>query len=142
MVLKNLSEINDNPKLLHGINLSVKLLSKKYPFVIGWKFSDFFAKYETVIFLYLFIDSEKLKSFYSDLEWEDFSSDDSGYLMSFFNVDKSIAIENKNEIENKLDEIYKMIGLTEKDFVAEKESEFTSTKYILTLSVTNFILKK
>lgn len=45
---------------IRGIDLSVKALKKVFPFVTGWKFDDTWEKYETKIYLDLFIDYKEL----------------------------------------------------------------------------------
>jgi hypothetical protein len=45
---------------IKGIDLSVKALKKVFPFVTGWKLDDTWEKYETKIYLDLFIDYQEL----------------------------------------------------------------------------------
>jgi hypothetical protein len=45
---------------IRGIDLSVKALKKVFPFVTGWKLDDTWEKYETKIYLDLFIDYKEL----------------------------------------------------------------------------------
>ena len=38
-------------KQLRGVDLAIKALSKKFPFVEGWEFSDDYQKYNSNLFI-------------------------------------------------------------------------------------------
>jgi len=48
-----------------GINLVIKALSKKFPFIIGWELAENFDKYKIFYLINLIIDLEKVGEFYN-----------------------------------------------------------------------------
>jgi hypothetical protein len=51
-------------KQLKGIDLSVKAVSKRFPFVESWKFADDYQKYGTTLFIDLIVDYKKIGEYY------------------------------------------------------------------------------
>ena len=47
-----------------GVDLSVKALKKVYPFILGWQLSDTWYKYNTVLYIELILDVEKLSEMF------------------------------------------------------------------------------
>jgi len=47
-----------------GINLSVKMLKKEYPFIVGWEYSDLPDRWNYVIYIILEIDYKKTLEYY------------------------------------------------------------------------------
>ena len=47
-----------------GINLSVRMLKKEYPFIVGWEYSDLPDKWNYVIYIILEIDYKKTLEYY------------------------------------------------------------------------------
>lgn len=58
----------ENPELPEnirkGVDLSVKAVKKVYPFIIGWELSDTWYKYNTVLYIELILDVEKLSEMF------------------------------------------------------------------------------
>jgi len=51
---------------LEGVNIIIKTMKKKFPFVVGWYFNDNNPlKYETLVVIDLIIDSNKLCEFFN-----------------------------------------------------------------------------
>jgi hypothetical protein len=51
-------------KQLRALDLMVKGLTRKYPFIIGWKPSEDFLNYDTMINLNFIVDYKKLADFF------------------------------------------------------------------------------
>jgi hypothetical protein len=51
-------------KQLRGVDLAIKALSKKFPFVEGWKFSHDYQKYNSNLFIHLIVDYKKIGEYY------------------------------------------------------------------------------
>lgn len=56
---------NFSEKELKGIDLLLKSIKKKYPFIKGWAFSDDYENYVVSLYLDLYIDTDKLLQFYN-----------------------------------------------------------------------------
>lgn len=56
---------NFTPKQIRGIELTVKSVSKKFPFIEGWKFAPDFEKYDAHLYIDLIIDYEDFAKFYN-----------------------------------------------------------------------------
>jgi hypothetical protein len=65
-VIKNIlnEEVENIQNIEKGIDISVKLLSKKFPFVVGWKHATPMDQYEYSLYIYLKLDVEKVKEYY------------------------------------------------------------------------------
>jgi hypothetical protein len=57
-------EVNNSKNITKGINLAVKLLSKKYPFIVGWKLANELNEYTYTIYVNLLVDFPKVKEYY------------------------------------------------------------------------------
>jgi hypothetical protein len=55
---------NFTPKQIRGVDLVVKSMAKKYPYVKGWKFDEDYEKWTTTLYIDLFIDWKKYGEFY------------------------------------------------------------------------------
>ena len=51
-------------KQLKGIDLSVKAVSKRFPFVESWKFTDDYQKYSSNLYIDLIVDYKKIGEYY------------------------------------------------------------------------------
>jgi hypothetical protein len=65
-IIKNIlnEEVENLQNIQKGIDLTIKFLSKKFPFIVGWKFADPIDKYEHSIYINLKVDLEKVKEYY------------------------------------------------------------------------------
>jgi hypothetical protein len=52
-------------KQMKGINLAVKALAKKFPFVTGWELSDNWDIHFNIININLIVDLEKVREYYN-----------------------------------------------------------------------------
>lgn len=52
-----------------GVDISIRVTSKKFPFIKGWKFPEDYIKYDTNIYVDLNIDWESFSKF-ANLEWK------------------------------------------------------------------------
>lgn len=59
MAFENITE-----KQLRGIDLTIKAVSKKFPFVQGWEFAKDYQNYNSTLFINLIVDFEKVGEFY------------------------------------------------------------------------------
>jgi hypothetical protein len=57
-------EIGNLQNIQKGIDISVKLLSKKFPFIVGWKLAEPLDKYEYSIYINLKVELESVKDYY------------------------------------------------------------------------------
>ena len=62
---------NFTKEQIKGISLTIKGLSKKYKFVKNWEFTDDFEKYNSILYLNLYIDIDVLSEF-AGIEVDDF----------------------------------------------------------------------
>ena len=53
-------------KQIRGIDLIVKSVKKKYPFIIGWEFNKDFEKYVVHLYINLIVDFDEVAKFYKD----------------------------------------------------------------------------
>lgn len=118
-VIKNIlnEEVEYIQNIEKGIDISVKMLSKKYPFIVGWKHATPMDQYEYSLYIYLMLDVEKVKDYYGlefdpiYVEYPDFLFDDSlirAYPFSAFKYGDVIDdpyLETK-EISITLENIY------------------------------------
>jgi hypothetical protein len=52
-------------KQLRALDIMIKSLSKRYPFIIGWKPSEDFLKYDTMLNIDFMVDYKKLADFFN-----------------------------------------------------------------------------
>lgn len=98
---------------MKGINLVVKALSKKFPFVTGWELSQIWDEYYNVIFINLIVDLEKAGEYYnvefSDYWIDSWKSDkmvDASYILSMAYNNNLNSLVETNKIKEKLQELY------------------------------------
>ena len=53
-------------KQIRGIDLIVKSVKKKYPFIRGWEFNKDFEKYVVHLYINLIVDFDEVAKFYKD----------------------------------------------------------------------------
>jgi hypothetical protein len=65
-IIKNIlsEEVENLQNVYKGINLSVKMLSQEFPFIVGWEFSEDINKYDFTIYISLLVNLEKVSKFY------------------------------------------------------------------------------
>ena len=56
--------VTEYKKFDKGVNLALKMLSKKYDFIDGWELADPVDKYKYTVFINLFVSLEKVKKYY------------------------------------------------------------------------------
>lgn len=107
-----------SPKQILGIDLVVKSISKKYPYVVGWKKSDVFDKYQSQMFIDLLVDMTKISNYFDrpiKTYWvEDLEVGRTDYNSGVFFLSDSadldeIAVENRKWIEKRINETYKSL---------------------------------
>jgi hypothetical protein len=134
LIIRILKEETSPDNIRKGIDISVKMLKKQFPFVVGWEYANDPEDFDYNININLEIDHMKMMEFY-DLEphprWHKYLKDDIisrvkyPYSFSLTNYeDKEFnKIENDEELENTLKDIY--------DFIDEKFKMELSRKNIL-----------
>jgi hypothetical protein len=83
-------------KQLRALDIMIKSLSKRYPFIIGWKPSEDFLKYDTMLNIDFMVDYKKLADFFNadtDNSWKKIIDDEGGSYPTYslggpFNYDK------------------------------------------------------
>ena len=82
-------------KQLRALDIMIKSLSKKYPFIIGWKPSEDFLNYDSLLNIDFMVDYKKLAEFFeADTidRWEKIIEEDGPYsaysLGGMFDYDK------------------------------------------------------
>jgi len=107
-----------NPNQIKGLDMVVRGIRKKFPFIIGWEKSEVFDKYQTQMFINLIVDMNKLSKYYNgpikhywvdDLEQG--RSDSGGgtfYLENHEDIEK-ISLKNRREIESFINDVYVLL---------------------------------
>lgn len=73
---------------IQGLNLIVKTLNKKYPFIIGWEFKDNNPlKYTTMLILHLIIDVNKLSEYVNEPLYARLKPEESWSLCAPLDID-------------------------------------------------------
>ena len=106
------------PKQIKGLDLVVKALSKKYPYIVGWEKSDAFDKYETQMFINLIVDMNKLSEYFNSTiksywveDLEEGKHDYSGgvYFLEDYATAEEIASQNRKQIGIRINESFKIL---------------------------------
>lgn len=117
LIKRILNEETSPDDIRKGIDISVKMLKKQYPFVVGWEYANDLEVFTYTIYINLEIDHTKMMKFY-DLEphprWNKFLKDDIisrekyPYPFSQTNYeDKEFnQFEKVKELEDNLQDIY------------------------------------
>jgi hypothetical protein len=137
------------PNERKGIDLCVKIMKKKYPFIIDWRPIKDYREWEGVLFIVLIIDPNRLST-YLDCPLNDnlsytlmeYISD--YYTLNFFTKSKCLTYEEQSELLDQMDDKIKSLYTTAipedftKNYVATK-SEITRGKtYQETLIISGF----
>lgn len=122
-IIKNIlnEEVENLQNIKKGIDVTIKLLSKKFPFIVGWVLSEPLDKYNYSLYIDLMVDIDKVKDYYgldiSDMykkypEWMfDEKSGNKAYPFSALNYEgvfEDPYLENKKILET-LNDIYEDI---------------------------------
>jgi len=87
--------------VLLGINIAVRGVSKKYPFIVGWELSETAEDYNFTTYINLLINLNKIKDFFGRETRPRFYSNSSGSLTSF--IETPDPWEQKEEWQNDFD---------------------------------------
>lgn len=127
-----------------GINITVKSLSKKYPFIIGWEFDSDIEKYEYSTFINLIIDKQKVSEYY-DRELVERTYNEVSVFSSIFS--KYDPFEQKDDWQREFDFFYKEKQELENDlnrfyeYVPEGYKILSPYKVPVNIKIIGFILK-
>jgi len=131
---------------MKGINLVVKALVKKFPFVTGWELSDRWDKYFNIIFINLIVDLEKVREYYNvDISnywfdrWKSDEITDTSYILSMANNNHLDNLAETNKIKEKLEELYSILPddfslfyrFEDKDLNSKKNKCFIDIHYFV-----------
>ena len=105
-------------KQLRALDLMIKSVSKRYPFIIGWKPSEDFLTYDTMLNIDFMVDYEKLAKFFNtetDSTWKKIIQDEGGSYSAYtlggpFNYDdnphiKDLSYDTSDKIERILSDM-------------------------------------
>lgn len=135
---------NFTDKQIRGLDLVFKVAKKKFPFIIGWEFSEGYEKYDCNLYLDIKIDVQKLGE-YVEMEPKDYSTKKFGALLSPFDwggykTDKWEEIGEKSyqlavQIKSFINENYNILP---DEFKMYYDLGHLS-KYIVNLSIDNYL---
>ena len=107
-----------NKKQLRAIDMMIKAIGRKYPFIIGWEPSEDFLKYDTMLNIDFKVDYDKLAKFFNaetDETWKRIIGDEGGSYPTYslggpFNYDKyphikDLSFDTTENIERILSDI-------------------------------------
>jgi hypothetical protein len=107
-----------NKKQLRALDLMIKSLSKRYPFIVGWEPSEDFLRYDTMLNIDFKVDYDKLAKFFNaetDETWKRIIGDEGGSYPTYslggpFNYDKyphikDLSFDTSENIERILSDI-------------------------------------
>lgn len=125
-----------SPNQIKGLDLVVKGVGKKYPFIVGWEKSEVFEKYQSQMFINLIVDMVKLSEYYNE-EIKDYwvedlekgrydSSGGSFYLENYEDVYET-ARKNRRNIEKRINDIYKSLPKEFQVFITWTGGVFTTS---------------
>lgn len=117
MSWKRDDEFDENQ--IKGIDLSIKAISKKYPFVKGWRFIDNYQQYKAHLYIDIIVDWIEVAKFYGKeikpywvKEFENGEYADSSLIDSYMFVNPSHTEEGYQEFfENSYKETKKINSL-------------------------------
>ena len=105
-------------KQLRALDLMIKSLSKRYPFIVGWEPSEDFLRYDTMLNIDFKVDYDKLAKFFNaetDETWKRIIGDEGGSYPTYtlgglFNYDdyphiKDLSYNTSENIERILSDI-------------------------------------
>jgi len=126
-----------SPNQIKGIDLVVKGVSKKYPFIIGWEKSEVFEKYQSQMFINLIVDMVKVSEYYNgeikpywveDLEiGRNDTSCGTFYLKNHEEI-QEVSYANRRNLEKRVNDIYKSLPKEYQVIVTWEGGAFTNSK--------------
>jgi len=137
---------NFTDKQKRGIDLVFKVAKKKFPFIVGWEFSDNYEKYDCTLYLDMKIDVQKLGE-YIGMVPNEYSTKKFGALLSPFDWGDFKSV-NWDEIASKS---YNLV-VQMKSFINENydilPEEFKiyydlghQSKYVVNLSIDYYLIQ-
>jgi hypothetical protein len=65
-IIKNIlnEEVENLQNIYKGIDVTIKLLSKKFPFIVNWVLTEPLDKYNYSLYIDLIVDIDKVKDYY------------------------------------------------------------------------------
>jgi hypothetical protein len=106
------------PNQVKGINMVIKGIGKKYPYVVGWEKSEVFDKYQSQMFINLIVDMTKFAKYYNSpiksywvddlIEGRYDSIGGAFYLVNYDEI-RDDAYETKRKLENRIKDIYVLL---------------------------------
>lgn len=107
-----------NPKQIKGLDLVIKALNKKYPYIVGWQKSGVFDKYESQMFIDLIVDMDILSKYFDrpiKHYWvEDLEVGRTDYGAGVFFLEDSNGLDeassqNRREVEKRINDTYHLL---------------------------------
>lgn len=107
-----------NPIQIKGIDMVVRGVQKKFPFIIGWEKSEVFDKYQTQMFINLIVDMNKLSKYYNgpikhywveDLEQGRGDSGGGTFYLENHEDIQEISFKNRRGIESFINDVYVLL---------------------------------
>jgi hypothetical protein len=142
-------------KQIRGIDLVVKSVSKKYPFILGWEFTETWKKYHYHLYINLYVDWKLISEFYNQ-PLRDFYINypeqvgGGASLFSYLDFDKSVTTQDSffekgyNEgmkIKSLMENLYNGLPEEFQVFFIHK-GVLGDDKHVAVLTVDEFIQKK
>jgi hypothetical protein len=86
-------------KQIRGIDLVVKSVSKKYPFILGWEFTETWKKYHYHLYIDLYVDWKLISEFYNEPLRDFYTNhpemvDRGASLFSYIGFDESVTTQD------------------------------------------------
>lgn len=78
---------------IKGIDIVVKSISKKYPFIKGWEFNDNWESWETLIVINFFVDYNEFKKYIGDKKYRK-----SIYKRTYLNLSDAVNFDYYDEV--------------------------------------------
>ena len=136
---------NFTDKQIRGLDLVFKVVKKKFPFIIGWEFSEGYEKYDCTLYLDIKIDVQKLGEYVGMEPTKEYGIKKFGALLSPFDWG-NYKTDEWEEISQKSYQLVVQI----KSFINENYNilpdEFKMyydlghlNKYIVNLSIDNYL---
>lgn len=140
-----------NEKQIKGIDISIKSVAKKFPFITGWGITDDYEKYETTLYIFLTINNKKLQE-YLNIDTDlrvNFVDKSSALLVNFdwgeYESEKwdkigEISYNTAKEISNQMREFYK--NLPEEYKINYRINQSNNEDYPIWISFDYYIFTK
>jgi len=93
-------------EVLTGINIAVKSISKKYPFIVGWELDSDTERYSHVIYIDIIVDKKKLSDYFEKPILRKHLDKVANFVSLFKNYDWTKDDETKKEWEQEWEYYY------------------------------------